>query len=152
MFIAWIASAHAIVRAFTAGSIRSSNSTITADSPAGTMRYAVDIGRPPGGSERALASAERAQQFLMDAAETAVRHQHDEVPRSMLFRDAGDDVVDRVGFASGLAARVQIADELRHREAFGLRQLRSEVRRDQDLVGGGERAREFVLEHPPARR
>ena len=48
--------------------------------------------------------------------------------------------------------RLQVAHQLRHRQAFGLRQLRAEDRRDEHLVGAGKRAREIVLEHAPARR
>ncbi len=66
--------------------------------------------------------------------------------------DRADDVVDRLGFTRRLAAAVEVAHELRHRQPLGLRQRRSEDGRDDHFVCAGERAREVVLEHPPARR
>src|SRR5437764_246614 len=57
---AWMASAQAMVRALTSGSIRSSNSTISAESPARTMRQAVDIAHA-GGSAATPGVAERVQ-------------------------------------------------------------------------------------------
>src|SRR5438093_8541324 len=153
----------AIARALTSGSIRSSNSTTSAASPAGTIRKVISAAKRGQESFRAVHSPkrlptpfpsaiQRPQQLLMDAAEPAVRHDHHEVAWAMLCCDRADDVVDRLGLAGRMAAPIQGADETGHRQPLRFRQRRSEHRRDQDLVGARERARELVLKYSPARR
>ena len=114
----------AIARALIAGSIRSSNSTISAESPAGTIR-----------SRRVTPSA--CEQLLVDAAEAAVRHQRPrDRRRGARSTMVGDDVVDRRRpRARDRPRAVQVAHQLRHRQPLGLRQRRAEHRRDQHFVG-----------------
>ena len=50
------------------------------------------------------------------------------------------------------ARAAQILNQLLGRQTFGLGQRGAEDRRDDDFVGGAERAREVILEHAPARR
>ena len=88
----------------------------------------------------------------MNAAEAAVRHQHDKIPEAMLADNRRHDVVDRLRFPSGLPAGFEVLDELRDRQAFGVGQLRPEDGRQQHFVGARKRAREIVLENAPARR
>src|SRR5438034_10627332 len=95
------------------GSIRSSNSTTTAESPAVTIRMLI----------------QRVEQLTMNAAEAAVRHHDDEVAVAMLADDRGDNVVERVGGACRLALRSQRLHELRQRQPLGFGQLRSKYRR-----------------------
>src|SRR6266513_5898871 len=95
------------------GSIRSSNSTTTAESPAVTIRMLI----------------QRVEQLTMNAAEAAVRHHDDEIAFTMLAHDRRDDVVERVGGARRLSLRSQRFHELGQRQPLGVRQLRSEHRR-----------------------
>src|SRR5437870_13285918 len=115
------------------GSIRSSNSTTIAESPAVTIRM-----------------RQRVQELPMNAAEAAVRHHDDEVAVAMLADDRGDDVVERVGGPRRLALRSQRPDELRQRQPPGVGQLRSKYRRQQHVVCAGECAREIVLKDAAA--
>src|SRR5690242_11025537 len=119
--------------------MRSSNSTTTAASPARTMRKESPL-------------TERANQFLMDPAEAAVRHQDNPIPGPVFPRQRRDDVVDRCRLARRLAACVEILYELRHRQPLRLRERAAEDRGDDDLVGGRKRLREIVLEDATARR
>src|SRR6266567_568856 len=158
-----MASATEIARALTAGSIRSSNSTTSAESPAGTTRKsitpnALSAGAGNTGSPLArlfpLASvdrAERPQQLLMDPAESAVRHQDDEIALSMLANDRADNPVEGFGFAGAAATAGQIADKLRNRQPLRLGQLRAKHRCNHDFVGGIKRPGEIVLEDATAR-
>ena len=57
---------------------------MSAESPAGTMRNV------------SLTPASACEQLLVNAAEPAVRHQHDEIAGPMFADDGGDDVVDRL--------------------------------------------------------
>ena len=47
---------------------------------------------------------ERPQQLLMDAAESAVRHEHDEIARPVIANNRLDDVLQRLRLAGRLAA------------------------------------------------
>ena len=89
----------------------------------------------------------------MNAAEAAVRHDDDEIARRDARRRWSSTMSSiELGLARRLPAAREVAHELRHRQPLGLGQRRSEHRRDQHLVGAGERAGEVVLEHAPARR
>jgi hypothetical protein len=88
----------------------------------------------------------------MDAAESAVRHQHDEVARPRLGRDGADDVVDRPDVTRAASGALEIRHELIGRQTFRLGQRGSEHAGNHHLVGGAECAGEIVLEHAPARR
>src|SRR5437867_4337740 len=106
---------------------------MTAESPAATTRRsaapftarATSIGAactPSSGSQldhrlrNAARSAECLQQFLMDAAESAVRHQHDQVAGSMLTDHRLNDVVERLSLTCGTPAGNDIADQLPNRQ------------------------------------
>ncbi len=60
----------------------------------------------------------------------------------MLADNRRHDVVDRLRFPSGLPAGVEVLDQLRDRQAFGVGQLRPEDGRQQHFVGARKRARE----------
>src|SRR4051812_40070403 len=103
------------------GSIRSSNSTTIAESPAGTMRNSLTprasfAATPTSASPLAVSRIprilERLQQLLMDAAESAVRHQHDEIAGPAFANDRPDDAVKRFRIPRGTPEAPEIAHQL----------------------------------------
>src|SRR6188474_2711348 len=96
--------------------------------------------------------AKRLQGLLMDTAKAAVRHEDDQISGFSLFHDRRHDVVDRRGRPRTLTRAFEVAHELLSGEPLGLWQTRAEHGRNDDLVGGSERAREVLLEYAAARR
>src|SRR5215475_9999505 len=88
---------------------------------------------------------DRVEQFLMDSAETAVRHDHHDVTLAQIGRDVFDY---RVGafYREGLfARRAQVGDYFFDRQLFvGGQPERFERRRDHHIIGGGE-SRQVIL-------
>src|SRR5687768_15320665 len=121
-----------------------SSSSSRAESPASLTPGTVV--RAPGSMFQSL------QELAMDAAETAVRHQHDDVTLAMFPENRADDlvVVRQVTGASSLCAK--IVDEAPGVEALGLWQRRAEDRRDDDFVGAAKGPRKIILKHATARR
>src|SRR3954452_19864534 len=115
------------------------------------MRYDMIIARPWTSSGRALGWAEGSKQRPVDAAESTIRHQHNQVAGPVLRDDGGDDALDRLGGARRHTAALHIGDQLSNREALALGQRRSKHGRDDDFVRRGEGAGEIVLEHATAR-
>src|SRR5687767_12060737 len=125
-----------MARALTSTSMTGSSSSRSAESPA-SLIAGITLKRP--------------QQFSMDAAEAAVRHQHDDVPFAMFADDGRDDFVV-VGHMTGVAAlRTQVRDEPVGIQPLCLWKRRSKHGGDDDLVRGLERHRKGVLEHATAR-
>ena len=86
----------------------------------------------------------------MDAAEAAVRHQHDDVTLAMFPEDRADDlvVIRQVTGASSLCTK--IVNELPGVEALGVGQRRAEDRCDDDLVGAAKGPGKIILKHATA--
>ena len=147
-----IASASAITRALTAGSIRSSNSTTRAESPAGTMRYGVDMRRSRAAqSERSAPPSARSSFWWMPPKppfDIMTTRSPGRCSRTMASTMSSIESASRADWPRPC----EIAHQLRHRQPLGLRQRRPKHRRDQHLVGRGERPREIVLKHAAARR
>src|SRR5215831_7873218 len=99
----WMASARAIACAFTAASMRSSNSTTSAESPAATVRIL----------------RERVEKAAMNAAEAAVRHHDDEIALPVLVDDGRHNRVERLRGTRRPGPRAQRADQLRQRQPLG---------------------------------
>ena len=119
----------AIARALIAGSMRSANWTIRAASDTGA-----------GGG---LKSPE---QFAVDATKTAVRHDDHEITGPVLADDRVDDLVDRAGFARGLALAAQILNEAGHGEPLVLRERRAKHWSQKNFVGDAKCLGKVVLE------
>src|SRR5688572_23437767 len=130
------AAAMAMARAFTLVSITGSSSSSSAESPASLIAATV---------------VERPKQFPMDAAKTAVGHQHDHIAITVLADNGGDDVVVVGNVLSPCAAGAQIGNQSIGIQPLRLRQRRTEHGRDDHLVGGAERGRERLLKDTPAR-
>src|SRR5688572_7305973 len=94
-----------MARAFTAGSMRLSSSSSRAESPASLTRSMA------GAWSRRR--RERVEQLAMDAAESTIRHQHDDVAVTMFLDDRPDDLLVLGHMPRALAAAAQVAHELR---------------------------------------
>src|SRR5688572_7935694 len=136
--------AMAIACALTCASMTASSSSSRAESPASLT--AGTIVRVAGSMFQGV------QELAMDAAEAAVRHQHDNVPLAMLPDDRADDlvVVRQVTRAPALGAKV--VDEAPGVEPLGVGQRRAEDRCDDDFVGADKSPGKIILKHATARR
>src|SRR5688572_32834699 len=131
------AAAMAMARAFTVVSITGSSSSSSAESPASLIAGTV---------------VERPDQLPMDAAKTAVGHQHDHIAVPVFTDDGCDDVVVVRNVPRPCATCAQIGDESIGIQPLRLRQRGPENRGDDDLVGGPECRRERLLKDAAARR
>ena len=88
----------------------------------------------------------------MDAAESAVRHQDDDVARSRLGCDGTDNVLHGGDMTRVASCLLEIPHELIGRQTLRLGQRRAEHAGNHHLVGSAEGPREIGLEDTPARR
>ena len=86
----------------------------------------------------------------MDAAETAVRHNHDDVALLMFADDRRNNVVVLREVPRLLSRRTQVGNQPLGIQTLCFRKRRAEDGSENHLVGGTERRSKGVLEDAPA--